>query len=188
MGRGVGRVRGGHRDTAVKRAAHRSLALREKDVLVTKRRKPKIVRTRVADDNNVVHTVIGGNGTYRRTPCSECPWRVDRTGTFPAEAFRISAHTAYDASMETFGCHMSGQEKPATCAGFLLRNADHNVKVRLAVAFGKMDLSTVEDGGLLLHASYRAMAVANGVDPPDPVIAPCRANGYDDPDWEPLMP
>lgn len=82
-------------------------------------------------------------------------------------------------SMEVFSCHESGKERPATCAGFLLRNADHNMQVRLAIGRGALDPDKISDGGLDLHASYRDMAIANGVDPDDPVLSRCRANGYD---------
>jgi hypothetical protein len=33
--------------------------------------------------------------------------------------------------------------------------------------------------GLSLHANYRAMAIANGVDPDDPALARCRDSGYE---------
>lgn len=125
-----------------------------------------------ADENHQVLTLVGGNGAYRRQPCRDCPWRVDATGEFPAEAFRVSAHTAYDMADHMFGCHQSGAAKPATCAGFLLRGADHNMAVRMARIMGeKLD---VDDGGHELHENYVAMAVANGVDPDDPVLRPCR--------------
>lgn len=140
---------------------------------------PKITRVRKADDNHrVVRIETKGAEavSYRREPCGGCPWRKDQTGQFPAEAFRISANTAYDAAQETFGCHESGQKKPATCAGFLLQNAANNLSVRLSIAFGKADFSGITDGGHDLHESYRAMAEANGVDHNDPVLAPCRAN------------
>jgi hypothetical protein len=136
----------------------------------------RITRTRVADANNVVHTVKGGARSYRREPCPGCPWRVDNTGAFPAAAFRISASTAYDGAFNMFACHESGPGKPATCAGFLLRNADNNIGARLAISAGRIDLRQVHDGGHELHESYRAMAEANGVDPADPVLAPCREN------------
>jgi hypothetical protein len=58
------------------------------------------------------------------------------------------------------------------CAGFLLRGADHNLSVRLGTISGKY--GAVEDGGHELHENYRAMAIANGVDADDPVLAPCR--------------
>lgn len=124
------------------------------------------------DENHQVVTVEGGSGQYRKQPCPQCPWRQDATGVFPAEAFRHSARTAYDMAQTTFGCHESGTKKPATCAGFLLRGADHNLKVRLGRINGKYE--DVADGGHALHEDYRAMAIANGVDPDDPVLAPCR--------------
>ena len=122
-------------------------------------------------DHQVV-TVAGEGGGHRRQPCSNCPWRVDAVGEFPAEAFRHSAHTAYDMAQELFACHQSGSRKPATCAGFLLRGADHNMSVRIKLIQGqRLD---VEDGGHELHESYRAMAIANGVHRDDPVLAQCR--------------
>jgi hypothetical protein len=136
--------------------------------------KPTIVNTRVADTNNVVRTVTGGRGHYRREPCGGCPWRVDQTGAFPAEAFRISAPTAYDMADSKFACHEAGAGSPTTCAGFLLRGADHNMAVRLAVAQRRIDLAQVSDGGHELHDSYRAMAEANGVDPDDHALRECR--------------
>lgn len=120
-------------------------------------------------------TVAGGAGRYRRKPCSDCPWRIDATGVFPAEAFRHSAATAYDMATHTFACHQSGTRRSATCAGFLLRGGDHNLNVRLGRMRGKY--GDVADGGHALHPSYRAMAIANGVDPDEPVLAPCREPG-----------
>lgn len=131
----------------------------------------KIVRSVQADDNHRVVTV-DGRGGYQRRPCADCPWRKDAVGVFPAEAFRISAHTAYDMAQETFGCHASGTDTPRTCAGFLLRGADDNMSVRIGRIKGKY--RDVDDAGIELHDSYAAMAVANGVDPDDPRLAPCR--------------
>ncbi|MDL5034348.1 DUF6283 family protein [Pelomonas sp. APW6] len=116
---------------------------------------------------------MGGPGTYRRRPCGDCPWRKDAVGEFPAEAFRHSAATAYDMSDRTFACHQSGQAKPAICAGFLLRGSAHNLAVRLGYMQGRFN-GGVSDGGCDLHENYRAMAVANGVDPDDPVLTLCR--------------
>lgn len=123
------------------------------------------------EDHQVV-TVEGGKGTYRREPCANCPWRKDAVGEFPAEAFRHSARTAYDMADSAFGCHESGSEKPATCAGFIMRGSAHNLVARLK--FFKGEWLDVKDGGHELHENYRAMAVANGVDPADPVLARCR--------------
>lgn len=111
---------------------------------------------------------------YRRQPCATCPWRKDAAGLFPPEAFRHSADTAYDMAENKFACHVSGIDKPTTCAGFLLRGADHNLAYRLDVSHGRIDPAEVSDGGHELHDSYRAMAVANGVSPQDPFLERCR--------------
>lgn len=133
---------------------------------------PKLLDVRSAGPDHQVVTTQGGHDRYRRQPCSDCPWRVDATGVFPAQAFRHSARTAYDMSEHVFACHQSGVEKGATCAGFLLRGADHNLAIRLK-RMRRMMLD-VQDGGHELHGSYREMAIANGVDPEDPVLRPCR--------------
>lgn len=139
---------------------------------MTRQAHPEIVEVRPAGAEHQVVTVKGGRGKHRREPCPDCPWRTDATGKFPAEAFRHSAPTAYDMSDRIFSCHQSGSKKPATCAGFLLRGADHNLAVRLGKIQGKY--AKVSDGGHELHASYRAMAIANGIPSDDPVLAGCR--------------
>ena len=113
---------------------------------------------------------------HRAKPCEQCPWRADLpTGVFPASAFRHSAASAYDMARNTFACHMSGKEKTATCAGFLLRGADHNLSIRLAIVAGRYrGPRAVSDGGFPLYQDYRAMAEANGVDPDDDALLLCR--------------
>jgi hypothetical protein len=133
----------------------------------------RITGKRPAGPDHQVLQVVGGPGVYRREPCGGCPWRVDQTGAFPAEAFRHSANTAHNMAQETFACHESGAGKPAICAGFLLRGAVHNLMVRLKFVKGELR-DDVRDGGHALHANYRAMAVANGVPPDDPALAECR--------------
>ena len=119
-------------------------------------------------------TAEGGPGGYRRQPCPQCPWRRDAPiGAFPAEAYRLSAETAYDLSTHQFACHMSGSEKPATCAGYLLRGSAHNMATRLALSRGAINPGEVSSD-VDLYDSYREMAEANGVDPDDPTLAPCR--------------
>ena len=116
----------------------------------------------------------GESYRYRREPCAECPWRKDApVGAFPAEAFRISADTAYDQSQRSFACHMSGSERSAVCAGFLLRGAEHNIGIRLRYAGGDIEPGSVKSD-VELYESYREMAEANGVDPADPKLARCR--------------
>lgn len=145
------------------------------------KRKTESLGTKVCSDEFGVTSLLttgGETALHRREPCKECPWREDvPTGVFPAEAFRVSAKTAYDAAMTTFACHMSGSKAPAICAGFLLRHSDNNISVRLSVMNGRLDPVEVKDAGLPIYASYREMAVANGVDPKDPVLDEVRANG-----------
>jgi hypothetical protein len=136
------------------------------------KRPTKVTQIRPAGPDHQVVTVEGGNDGHCKRPCADCPWRVDATGVFPAEAFRHSANTAYDMAQNTFACHQAGTGKPKTCAGFLLRGADHNLSARLSYMAGK--IAAVDDGGHALHDSYRAMAIANGVDPDDEILGPCR--------------
>lgn len=138
-------------------------------------KKSTIIETRATDENHVVHTVNStGPSTYRRSPCAGCPWIKDNAGSFPAEAFRHSANTAFDMSQKVFACHESGHEKPATCAGFLLQNSQDNLTIRIRQSNGEIELRQVTDGGYDLHESYRAMAVANGVPTDDPTLQKCR--------------
>lgn len=136
--------------------------------------RPTVTRTVPVDESNQVVSVEGGRGQYRRQPCGGCPWRVDQTGSFPAEAFAVSAPTAYDGATRMFGCHESGTENPSHCAGFLLRGAYHNMAWRMAVATGRINPDEVTDGGHELHESYVDMAVANGLGPDDPALRRCR--------------
>lgn len=138
-------------------------------------RKNVIKNISPAGDGHQVVTVVSEDfHSYRRKPCAKCPWRADAVGEFPADAFRHSANTAYDMSEHEFGCHESGKDKPATCAGYLLRGAAHNLTTRLKVISRKIDLQAVSDDGFQLFESYREMAEANGVPPDDPILAPCR--------------
>lgn len=115
---------------------------------------------------------LGETDNFQRKPCKNCPWRTDvEQGEFAADDFRRLAHTAYDLDHQIFTCHKSPEAKPTVCAGFLLRGAAHNLTVR--VNYGEAQ-SQVQDGGHPLYASYRAMAVANGVSEDDPALARCR--------------
>jgi hypothetical protein len=116
-----------------------------------------------------------GRSRHKPRVCKQCPWRLDQVGTFPAEAFRHSAATCYDAALICFGCHMSNNARPATCAGFLLsESAPHNLLVRMAQAHRGLDLDRISSAGHALFRSYRDMAIANGVPADDPALAPIR--------------
>ena len=140
-------------------------------------RKARQVETRMAGPDHAVTTVASSHGAYRREVCPECPWRKDApVGAFPAEAFRISAPTAYDMADRTFACHMAGTERTQVCAGFLMAQGGHNLNVRIACMGGRIDLSAVRKT-VPTYRSYREMAVANGVAPDDPALTRCRDDG-----------
>lgn len=142
------------------------------------RKRSTVLDVRPADADHQVVTVSSDHTGCRKEPCADCPWRVDATGVFPPEAFRLSARTAHDMARETFACHSSGSAKPALCAGFVLRGAEHNLSMRLKHISGDIPQG-VHDGGHALHAGYVAMAVANGVDPGDPALAGCRLSSFE---------
>lgn len=147
----------------------------------------RITNRRLAGKDHAVLTLEGGDGRYRRRPCSDCPWRKDATGVFPPEAFKHSANTGADGSalirvgddaLHTFACHQQGTEKAATCAGYILRG-DDAIGWRIAVVLGRFDPKQVSDDGIELHDDYFAMAVSNGVPGDDPALDHCRPWGSD---------
>jgi hypothetical protein len=134
-------------------------------------KKAVVTNRRIADAFHAVVTVDGGD-RYCKSPCPECPWRKSNVGSFPSEAFKISADTAHDMARNSFACHMSGIEYPATCAGFLLsEGADDHFSVRIQRMNGKtLDVTGNPEE---LFSTYIKMAVANGVVEDDPSIAKC---------------
>lgn len=136
--------------------------------------KPEVTKRTPAGDDHEVVSVTGGNGQFRRRPCGPCPWVKDNAGDFPAEAFRVSAHTANDQAIPMFGCHESDHDRPVTCAGFLLRGADHNLSVRMKYATGQWVMDEVCEDDRELFDDYVDMAVGNGVPEDDPSLADCR--------------
>lgn len=150
---------------------------------MTRRKPAEVTAVHPVDHTSQVVSLSGGSGQYRRQPCGGCPWRVDNSGDFPAGAFAHSADTAADMSGRAFGCHESGTEHPVTCAGFLLRGAEHNMAVRLKLMSGAIDMSQVTDGGHDLHAGYVTMAVANGLDRRDPALSRCRLSYEEETGW-----
>ena len=109
-----------------------------------------------------------------RKPCAECPWRTDvAPNRFTPERFRTLARTSYDMAKTIFACHKSAEEHPTVCAGFLSRGAAHNLTIRLAYCRGELE-QLDRSSEVPLYADYRAMAIANGVDPADIALIPCR--------------
>lgn len=131
----------------------------------------RVVLVRPGADGWGVVTIDAPGNAHQEEPCLRCPWLLDSPiGAFPPEVFQLSAPTTYDLATRTFGCHASKPDEPLTCAGFLLRGAAHNLAVRVHGP----DISTAVSTDRPLYGTYREMAVANGVDPDDPVLAPCR--------------
>ena len=104
-----------------------------------------------------------------RGRAGRCHRAAPPVGAFPPEVFRLSASTTYNLAENEFGCHACKRDEPKTCTGFLLLGAAHNVTVRM---YGP-DIAEVSSTHPL-YDNYREMAVANGVDPDDPVLVPCR--------------
>jgi hypothetical protein len=131
----------------------------------------RVVLVRPGANGWGVVTIDAPGNAYQDEPCLRCPWLLDAPiGAFPPEVFRLSAHTTYDQATRKFGCHASKPDEPLTCAGYLLRGAAHNLTVRV---YGP-DVATAVSSDRPLYDNYREMAIANGVDSHDPVLAPCR--------------
>lgn len=112
---------------------------------------------------------------HPRKPCPECPWRTDvPPGRFPPDRFAALAASAYDMSPVLFQCHKTTDDRPAVCAGFLLRGATHNFAIRMAARAGR--LGDVTDGGFPLFEDFRSMAIANGVPADSESLKRCRGN------------
>jgi hypothetical protein len=142
----------------------------------------RVLRVRPADGEWGVFTVASPDPrSAQPAPCAgaePCPWRRDApTGQFPAQAYRDSAATSQPGATRIFGCHSSTLEHPLTCAGWLLRGAQHHNQVQQALADGTLTLPELPDS-IELYGSYTDMAVANGVDPGDPALLPTEQEEY----------
>lgn len=76
-------------------------------------------------------------------------------------------------STTQFACHKSPEGQEYACAGFLLSGSAHNLGVRIGIMKKLIRLSQVHSDYPLFR-NYREMAIANGVNPSDPVLRPCR--------------
>lgn len=109
---------------------------------------------------------------YCKRPCAECPWRTDVPARkFPISRFRALAESAYDLARMIFACHMSKEGGEVVCAGYILSQGAHNLSLRLS----KQKFNVSSDAPL--HPNYRAMAIANGLKPNDPMLRNCRDDG-----------
>ncbi len=142
-------------------------------------RAPRLVETRSAGPDHAVTLLECAHSdtpVHQAQVCSQCPWRVRNVGLFPAQAFEHSARSGYDKESArdpnmakmTFACHASGIDHPRICAGFLLRGAANNLTVRILELREPLRVKAPPEGKLF--ESYRAMALANGVDPKSPAL------------------
>ncbi len=134
--------------------------------------------TPAGDEHQVVTFTAKERSAFRDTVCPTCPWKKANAGRFPPEAFKHSARTAYDMSQHIFSCHSAGLKEPTTCAGFLLRGAEHNMSVRMAV-IRKQLTSKPDEPDEPLFEGYRSMAIGNGVSPDDEALGACRLSSYE---------
>lgn len=114
---------------------------------------------------------------HQKRLCVECPWRRSApAGKFSADKYRELATTAEDMSQRVFTCHMTPEHKPNACAGWIQQQGGHNLTIRMALISGAIDLAEIEPVPDL-HANYREIAIANGVDDDDPALDKIRNDG-----------
>lgn len=105
---------------------------------------------------------------HRRYPCRECPWRRDTApGQFTAERYGALACTSEQTPGEQpgltaplFACHKSPEGAEEACAGWLAAVGNVHIRVRLAVAHGRLpaEALTPGEGWPELYPSYLEMA------------------------------
>jgi hypothetical protein len=114
---------------------------------------------------------------YQRTPCIECPWRLDQPpGRFPPERYIVLAESAWDMAVVQFACHKSPEGQEFGCAGWVLQSSAHNYGARMAASRGVLNPAEISSP-YPLYETYRALAIANGVPPDEPALVPCRDDG-----------
>lgn len=110
---------------------------------------------------------------HMQSPCAECPWRRDvPLGKFTPSRYQKLASTAYEMTSTIFACHMTPENKTKACAGFILQSSVHNLSIRMS----RQNFDHVTSA-YPLFATYREMAIANGVKKNDPVLRSCRDDG-----------
>lgn len=97
---------------------------------------------------------------YRRYPCDECPIRADNAGnpasSFPAHRWDVLSRTVCDPQTgehpgygdPLFGCHKGapGSGDDLACAGWLVRFGRDHLRVRMALASGRLPVSAIDAG------------------------------------------
>ena len=120
-------------------------------------------QARISDasaSNTCGHDPLGATVT-----CDECPWRTDVcVGNFPPERFVALADTSKQGFGPLFACHKTADGAEHACVGWLLGDGPENLRVRLALAQGTIDLDSLVARGPI-YESYGDMAEANGLTP-----------------------
>ncbi len=116
-------------------------------------------------------------------PCKSCPWRVStRTEDIPgggmdeARATHTTAANAGRRDGRIMACHLTSDEKPHACAGWVERvgkpaawaSGEGAIPMRMMLVLGGVDLTEYSDGGADLYPTMDAMLSAHRRHPPDP--------------------
>lgn len=115
-----------------------------------------------------------------RTPCNECPWRRDAPpGRFPPSRYAALERTCQQRMAPVFACHKTKEGSDRACVGYLLRDGDNNIRVRLwQLRTHHGDAAPHEQvaraalaSPVKLYKSFYEMAEANGWRPPMVTVA-----------------
>lgn len=95
------------------------------------------------------------------TPCDNCPWRVGSDPlTIPgyspekAEQLAVSCH---GDGFKIMACHKSTENRPVTCAGYVLALGTEATGVRVGIALGYFKIERFASGGARLYRSFATM-------------------------------
>jgi len=106
---------------------------------------------------------------FELLPCPTCPWRMEqRASSIPnyqhAAACNLAATTIgrADGFRQIMACHYSSATSPFPCRGYLARQGDLNLNVRILAAMERIPWPSRVDeacrsAGVQLHRSYRAV-------------------------------
>lgn len=104
-------------------------------------------------------------------PCASCPWRVeaekeDIPGYSAAKARKLLSRCCGegDAYRGVMACHHSTPVDPRICVGYLAKEGEKNIMVRVFMSAGKCPhpydvLDACEAQGIELHEDYAAVLV-----------------------------
>lgn len=104
-------------------------------------------------------------------PCQSCPWKVStKTADIPGGGMdEERAERAGARPSVLMACHLTTDEKPAACAGWVERVAKPAawssgygaIPMRLLLSAGQVDLYDFDDGGCELWPDMKTMLEAH---------------------------